>query len=78
MVRRIWRVISIEMYSFWLNSFSFFMWFWLARSISGRSQVVRMISGVDKGSEENVVEKFRLFSSFCHRRDRLTRLTRKL
>lgn len=37
-----------------------------------------MISGVDKGSEENVIEKFRLFSSFCHRRDRLIRLTRKL
>lgn len=35
------------------------MWFWLAKIISGRSQVVRMINGVDKGSEENVVEKFR-------------------
>lgn len=37
-----------------------------------------MISGVDKGSEKNVVEKFKLFSSFCHRSDRLTRLTMKL
>lgn len=54
------------------------MWFWLARSISGSSQVDRMVSGADRGSEKNVIEKFRLFSSFCHRRDRLIRLIRKL
>lgn len=54
------------------------MWFWLARSINGRSQVVKIISGVDRGSEENKVEKFKLFSSFCHKSDRLVRLTRKL
>lgn len=46
--------------------------------MSGSSQVVRMINGVDRGSEENVVEKFKWFSSFCHSSDRLVRLTRKL
>lgn len=33
---------------------------------------------MDKGSEENVIEKFKWFSSFCHSRVRLNRLTRKL
>lgn len=37
-----------------------------------------MISGVDSGSEENMVEKFRVFSSVCHRIERLIRLIRKL
>lgn len=37
-----------------------------------------MISGVDSGSEENMIEKFWEFSSFCHSSDRLIRLTRKL
>jgi hypothetical protein len=37
-----------------------------------------MISGVDKGSEENIIEKFKLCLSFCHNNDRLIRLTRML
>lgn len=38
------------------------MWFWLARIIKGRSQVVRTIRGVDSGSRKNVVDIF-MFSS---------------
>lgn len=37
-----------------------------------------MIRGEDKGSEKNIVEKFMLFSSFCHRNVRLIRLIKKL
>lgn len=44
------------------------MWFWLARSISGSNQVVRTRSGADKGSAENIMEKLRLLSLFCHNR----------
>lgn len=34
------------------------MWFWLASTINGSSQVVKIINGVDRGSEENKIEKF--------------------
>lgn len=54
------------------------MWFWLASSISGSSQVVRTRSGADKGSAENIVEKLRLLSLFCHRRLMEIRLMRRL
>lgn len=54
------------------------MWFWLASSISGSSQVVRTKSGADKGSAENIVEKLRLLSLFCHRRLMEIRLMRRL
>lgn len=54
------------------------MWFWLARSISGSSQVVRTRSGADKGSAENMVEKFRLLSLFCHRRLMEIKLIKRL
>lgn len=68
MISRIWRLTSKEIYSFLLCSCSFLMWFWLARSISGSNQVVRTRSGADKGSAENIVEKFRLLSLYCHSR----------
>lgn len=47
MIRRICRMASMDTYSFLWVSFSFFMWFWLARSIKGRSQVVKIIRGVE-------------------------------
>lgn len=78
MIRRIWRHTSNEIYSFLLYSGSFLMWFWLAMSISGRSQVVRTRSGADNGSAENMVEKLRLFSLLCHRRLIEIRLIRRL
>lgn len=78
MISRIWRLTSREIYSFLLYSCSFLMWFWLARSISGRSQVVRTRSGADSGSAENVVEKFRLLSLYCHSRLIETKLIRRL
>lgn len=37
-----------------------------------------MISGLERGSEKNMVEKFMLFSSFCSSKDRLMRLIKKL
>ena len=37
---------------------SFFRWFWLAINISGSNQAVKIINGVDRGSEENIFEKF--------------------
>lgn len=78
MISRIWRATNKEMYSFLLCSCSFLMWFWLARSISGSSQVVRTRSGADRGSAENIVEKFRLLSLFCHRRLMEIKLMRRL
>lgn len=78
MMSRICRHVSREMYSFLLCSVSFLMWFWLARSISGRSQVVRTRRGADRGSVENMVEKLRLFSLFCQRKLMETRLIRRL
>lgn len=54
------------------------MWFWLARSISGRSHVVRTRSGADRGSAENIMEKLRLFSLLCHIRLREIRLISRL
>ena len=41
---------------------SFFKWFWLARSISGRSHAVKIIKGEERGSEKNIVEKLELVS----------------
>lgn len=67
-----------EIYSFLFCSGFFLMWFWLARSISGSSQVVRIISGVDKGSAENKMEELRLFSLFWYRRLIEIRLIRRL
>lgn len=67
MIRRICSKTSIEMYVFLFNSVSFFMWFWLASSMSGRSHVVKIIRGEDRESVENSSEKFRLFMSFCHK-----------
>lgn len=78
MMSKIWRDTSREIYSFLLCSGSFLIWFWLARSMSGRSQVVRTRSGADRGSAENMVEKLRLFSLFCHRRLTEMRLIRRL
>lgn len=46
--------------------------------MSGRSQVVKTRRGADKGSAENVVEKFRLLSLFWHRRLIEIRLIRRL
>lgn len=77
-ISRICRETSIEMYVFLLSSVSFFIWFWLARSISGRSHVVKIIRGDDSRSLENNSEKFRLFISFCHRRVIDSRLIMKL
>lgn len=64
-------------YNFLWVGFSFFIWFWLARSIRGRSQVVRMIRGVEMWSENREMEKVVQFS-FCHSRVRLVRLIMKL
>lgn len=50
----------------------------MAISISGNNQVVKIINGVDNGSEENTSEKFKYFSSVCHKIGRLIRLTKKL
>lgn len=75
---RIWRETSSEIYSFLLYSGSFLMWLWLARSVSGRSQVVSTRRGADKRSAENKVEKSGLFSLFCHRRLMETRLIIRL
>lgn len=78
MMRRICRETIIEMYVFLFSSVSFFIWFWLARSIRGRSHVVRMIRGDDSRSLENNNEKFRLFMSFCHSKVIDSRLIMKL
>lgn len=64
MISRACRHTRREIYSFLLYSGSFLIWFWLARSVSGSNQVVSTRSGADKGSAENVAEKFRLFSLF--------------
>lgn len=77
MISKIWRHTSREMYNFLLFSGSSLMWFWLARSVSGRSQVVSTRSGADKGSAENIVEKLRLLSLFWHRRLTEARLIRR-
>ena len=58
--------------------FSFFRWFWLARTISGSSHVDKIINGVEIISEKNIGEKIVLVILFCHRRVRLVRLIRKL
>lgn len=77
-INRACRHTSREMYNFLLSSGSFLMWFWLARSISGRSHVVNTRSGADRGSAENMMEKLRLFSLFCHMRLRETKLISRL
>ena len=41
---------------------SFFKWFWLARSISGRSHAVKIIKGEERGSEMKMFCKVSLFS----------------
>ena len=41
-----------------LRYYLFFRWFWLAINISGSNQAVKIINGVDRGSEENIFEKF--------------------
>lgn len=78
MISKVCKHTRREIYSFLLCSGSFLMWFWLARSVSGRSQVVRTRSGVDRGSVENMVEKLRLFSLFCQKRLIEMRLIRRL
>lgn len=78
MVSSTWRETNREIYSFLLYSGSFIMWFWLAISMSGSSQVVRTNRGADKGSAENTVEKLILFSLFCHNRLMEIRLISRL
>lgn len=46
--------------------------------MSGNNHVVKMIRGVEIGSEKNMGEKVALTILFCQRRVRLTRLMRKL
>lgn len=46
--------------------------------MSGRSHVVRIIRGVEIMSEKNIGENVVLVKLFCHRRDMLTKLIRKL
>lgn len=55
----------------------FFIWFWLAISISGSSQVVRISSGEDNGSVKNIGENPRL-SLFCEMRKSEIKLIIKL
>lgn len=78
MISRICRHTSRETYSFLLKSGSFLMWFWLARRVSGSSHVVNTRSGADRGSAENIMEKLRLFSLFCHMRLREIKLISRL
>lgn len=61
MIRKTCNRISIEINSFFRVGFSLERWFWLAISIRGRSQNVRIRRGVDNGSDENIREKFRLW-----------------
>lgn len=48
------------MNSFFCSRLSLERWFWLAISIRGRSQNVKIKRGIDNGSDENIREKFRL------------------
>lgn len=62
------------MYSFFRVRFSFDRWCWLAISIKGSSHMVKINSGVDRGSEKNINEKLRLLSLNWFIRRRLVRL----
>lgn len=50
------------MNNFFRSGLSLERWFWLAISIRGRSQNVKIKRGVDNGSDENISEKFRLWT----------------
>lgn len=62
MTRKICNRTSIEINSFFREGFSLERWFWLAINIRGSSQNVKIRSGVDNGSDENMREKFRLWT----------------
>ena len=53
-------------------------WDWLARSMSGRSRVVKANSGADGESEKKTSEELRLLSLTWLRRSRLIQLISKL
>lgn len=78
MIRKICRRISMVMNSFFWFSDSLIRWCWLAISISGRSQVVSISRGVDRESEKNTREGFRLLSVNWLSRGRLSRLIIRL
>lgn len=69
--------MSVEMNNFLCVIVSCLMWFWLASRVSGSNHVVRINSGVDRGSAEIMVEKFMLSLFWCSS-FRLMRLIKKL
>lgn len=66
------------MNSFFWFSDSLARWCWLAISISGKSQVVSMSRGVERESEKNIREEFRLLSANWFSIGRLSRLIIRL
>lgn len=78
MIRNVCSVISIVINSFFRVGGSLSRCDWLAISIRGRSHIVRIRRGVDRGSEKNIGEKFRLLSLNWFRRSRLVRLINRL
>ena len=70
--------ISMVINSFFRVRFSFDRWCWLAISIRGRSNMVKINSGVDRESEKNTNEKLRLLSPNWFIRSRLVRLISRL
>lgn len=61
-IKKVWRRVSIVMYSFFRARGSLDKWDWEAMIIRGRSHVVSISRGVDSGSEKNRGEKLRLLS----------------
>lgn len=66
------------MNSFFWFSDSLAKWCWLAINISGKSQVVSMSKGVERESEKNTKEEFRLLSVNWFNIGRLSRLIIRL
>lgn len=77
-IRNSCSIMSIEIYVFLRFIDSVMRWFWLAMSMSGRSQVVRIKSGADRASEKNIVEWILNGSEWRVRRDNEIKLIKKL
>ena len=59
-IRNICHFTSMVMYSFFWVRDSLDRWDWLARSMSGKSRVVKATSGADRESEKKTSEELRL------------------
>lgn len=77
-ISRTWSETSIVMNSFFRVRDSLERWYWVAINMSGSSHIVSISRGVDKESEKNINEVFRLLSQNWLSRGRLRGLIMRL